>query len=398
VQIPSTCDVLIVGAGPAGSAAATMLARAGADVVVVDQRSFPREKVCGDGLISDALGALDVLGLRRRVLDQAVESNELRVFAPSGRYVSIRSRFACVPRERLDALLLHNAIDAGARFVEGVTAAGAIRNSHVSGARLIASGRSVDVGARVTLLATGANATTLEAFGLDVAKKPMGVAGRAYFEAPPALAASFQHLTIAYDKDWCPGYGWIFPGPSRRFNIGVGLFAGGRDSSRLREFWDVFRARFAPAAEIIAASRQLTAFRGAPLRTGLTGARFGDRGLLVIGEAAAMTYPATGEGIGKAMESGLLAAELVADSLAGRTPIDQVHSVYGDEFTRRFAPRYRAYRVAQRWAAWPVLLNLLARRADAGRFVREELEALVDERGDASALFSGRGLLTALVR
>ena len=390
--------MLIVGAGPAGSAAARVLAHAGADVVLVDQRAFPREKVCGDGLISDAIGALDALGLRERVMTESVRAGELRVYAPSGRFVRIRGGFACVPRERLDTLLVEGAIEAGARFVPATTAVGPIGDNDVRGVRVRSGSGVAEIGARITLLATGANATALDAFGLEASMKPSGVAGRAYFEAPPDLVERYSHLTIAYDREWCPGYGWIFPAPGNRFNIGVGLFSSDDGPSRLRQFWEWFCTHSPHASKIVAASRQATPFRGAPLRTGLLGARFGTRGLVVIGEAAAMTYPGTGEGIGKAMESGILAAQFVSDALAGRLRIDEIVPVYEAEFRRRFAPRYQAYQRAQRWAGSPFLLNLLARRANAGRFVREELEALVDERGDASVLFSRRGMLTALVR
>jgi flavin-dependent dehydrogenase len=377
-----------------------MLAGAGLEVVIADQRAFPRDKVCGDGLISDALGALATLGLRERVSREAVHARELRVYAPGGRHVALAGQFACVARETLDALLLEAAVDRGAVFVPRASAAGPlVRDGRVAGARLQGEGGVHEIASRITLLATGANATALAAFGFDVPMKPMGIAGRAYFEVPADVAAAHPHLTIAYQREWCPGYGWIFPSPGQRFNIGVGLFRRGQDDAkRLHELWTFFLTRFEPAARIAAAARQPTEFRGAPLRTGLTEARFGRPGLLVIGEAAAMTYPATGEGIGKAMESGLLVARLVSDAFAGRVAMDGLHEVYATEFAGRFRGRYHAYRVAQSWASSPLMLDLLAMRANAGRFVRRELEALVAEQGDAHALFSVPGLLTALVR
>jgi flavin-dependent dehydrogenase len=367
------------------------------DVVLADRSAFPRDKVCGDGLIGDALGALDALGIQARVLSEGVLASELRLYPPDGEYATIRGRFACIPRERMDAILLDAAIEAGARFLPSMTATGPLNGGDaITGARFQTDGRTVDVKARLTLLATGANATTLSAFGLSVPMKPCGAAGRVYFEAPPEVARRFAHLVIAYQRNWCPGYGWIFPGPDNRLNVGVGIF--GNDGKRLRAFWEFFQTKFAPAAEIVRSSTQLTEFRGAPLRTGLRSAQFGRPALLVLGEAASMTYPGTGEGIGKAMESGLLAADLVAEALAGRIPAATVDSVYGGEFRRRFQSRYHAYKGAQACASRPWLVNFLARRANAGRFVREQLEALVDERGDANELFSLRGLLTALVR
>ena len=396
----STCDVLVVGAGPAGASAARALAERGVRVIVVDQRAFPRDKACGDGLISDALGALTTLGVRDRVAREAQPASELRVYAPGGRYVALRSEFACLPRERLDALLLDAAVESGATFLSQLTATAPVeQDGRVCGARFQAAAGMQEISARVTLLATGGNATALAAFGFDVPLKPTGTAGRGYFEAPASLASEHPHLTIAYHREWCPGYGWIFPSPGNRFNIGVGLFNDrGEGLRRLREFWQFFLSRFEPAARIVRASTPIGEFRGAPLRTGLRRVEFGRPGALVIGEAAAMTYPATGEGIGKAMESGLLAAELTVAALADPGLTDTLHQAYAAEFRRRFERRYRAYEVAQSWASSPFVLNLLAARANAGRFVRHELEALIDERGDASALFSPRGLLTALLR
>jgi flavin-dependent dehydrogenase len=350
-------------------------------------------------LISDALRALETLDLFDRVAADVVEASELWVYVPSGLHVPLKGRFACVPRERLDAVLLEGAIEAGAQFISGLTALGAIEaDGQVRGARFRAADDEVTIAAPIVLLATGANATALTAFGFDVPKKPSAVAGRAYFQAPPEIAARFRHLTIAYDRDWCPGYGWIFPSPGNRFNIGVGLFPSTRETRPLRHFWDAFRTQFPPAAAIIAASTQLTEFRGAPLRTGLTCTQFGRPGLLAIGEAASLTYPATGEGIGKAMESALLAANLIVGSDVSQSAAESLHVAYGAEFRRRFSPRYRAYQVAQAWAAHAVVINLLAARASRGRFARAELEALIAETGDARVLFSVKGLVSALLR
>ena len=212
------------------------------------------------------------------------------------------------------------------------------------------------------------------------------------------MAARFQSLVIAYDREWCPGYGWIFPSPGNRFNIGVGLFGDDSSGRQLRDFWEFFQTRFAPAAAIVSASRPIGRFRGAPLRTGLVGAQFGRPGLLVVGEAAAMTYSTTGEGIGKAMESGLISAALALEAIAGRRPIEVLHDELGTECRSRFLSRYKSYAAAQSWVSHPFVLNLLAARANAGRFAREELEALISERGDGRRLFSAWGLARALVR
>ncbi|MBI4265873.1 MAG: geranylgeranyl reductase family protein [Acidobacteria bacterium] len=394
----ATYDALVIGAGPAGSAAAWGLARAGLRVALVDCHAFPRDKVCGDALIPDAIGALEVMGLRPAIDAESVSLRELRVYAPSGRFISLSGAFRCLTRVRLDHLLVDAAVRAGAHLIEGLTATVPLVSSgRVTGAVFTSAAEPVTIEAPFTLLAAGANATVMKAFGVGTTLKPNGVAGRRYFQVPSRLAAERRHLVIAYDRALCPGYGWIFPGPGDRFNVGVGFFSGRvRDAPSLHDLWRRFLSTFPPAAELVERSTALTGFQGAPLRTGLAGARLGRPGLLAIGESAAMTYPATGEGIGKAMESGLLAARLVGAALSSGRDGEPVHEAYESAFRSQFRPRYAAYATAQAWSSRPWLLDLLTWRASAGRFVRTELESLIAERGDPRRLFSVRGLVRAM--
>jgi geranylgeranyl reductase family protein len=390
-------DALVIGAGPAGAAAAWGLARAGARVALVDREAFPRDKTCGDALIPDSLGALDAMGLCDAVRRRAIELRALCVYAPNGRSVTLAGEFLCLPRLRFDALVTDAAVRAGAEMQDPMTAIQSIDDGgRVIGARFKSASGERIIRARITLLATGANATSTNAFGLTAPLKPNAVAGRAYYRLPPDLAAAHPHLAIVYERSLLPGYGWIFPGPDRCYNVGVGFFSDGRrETPSLHELWDSFTTRFAPARELVARSEALTAFRGAPLRIGLRGATLGRQGLLALGDAAAMTYPSTGEGIGKAMQSGLLAARIVADAIGAGRPLETVHIAYDTAFREEFATRYQAYWVAQAWSARPWLLNMLAARARTGRFVQRELEALIAETGNPLRLFSVRGLVRA---
>jgi flavin-dependent dehydrogenase len=100
--LPPRCEVLIIGAGPAGSAAAITLARAGLDVVLVDQHAFPRDKVCGDGLIPDAHQALAKLGVLSEVMHQAQQISHLSCTSPRGKQIDIEGTLAVLPRKQLD--------------------------------------------------------------------------------------------------------------------------------------------------------------------------------------------------------------------------------------------------------------------------------------------------------
>jgi flavin-dependent dehydrogenase len=118
----------------------------------------------------------------------------------------------------------------------------------------------------------------------------------------------------------------------------------------------------------------------------------------VIGEAAGMTYAFSGEGIGKAIESGIIAGEILSESLRTRADgPDAAGRKYATRIAAEFAQRFRAYDVAQRWLARPVLANFLARRANKGSYVRAQLQALLEETGDPRELFSAKGLVKALM-
>jgi flavin-dependent dehydrogenase len=193
------------------------------------------------------------MGLREAVERRAVRARTLRVYAPNGSWVSLDGEFLCLPRLELDALLVRAAVAAGAELLPPMSATTPLeRDGRVIGARFRSDAGERELQARVTLLATGANATVLAAFGLAAPSKPNAVAGRAYFKVPAATAAQLPHLSIVYQRSLCPGYGWIFPGPDRRYNVGVGLFTDGRTATpSLHVLWERFLAGFAPARELV---------------------------------------------------------------------------------------------------------------------------------------------------
>jgi geranylgeranyl reductase family protein len=389
-------DVLIIGAGPAGSAAALALARQGRDVVLADRADFPRDKVCGDALIPDALKALARLGIKDEVLRGAFVANELRLYAPDGTMAPLAVPAACVRRQDFDDRLRAAAVAAGARFLAPLRLAAAVeRDGVVRGAQFVTPGGStVEIRAPVTLLATGANAQPLQACGVAERTKASAIAARAYFDAPPPVAREWRALAISFDAAICPGYGWVFPGPDGIFNVGAGFFYDARTpppTRNVRVLWRRFVDRFAPARELVAASRQCGPLKGTPLRTALTGASLSRPGLMVVGEAAGLTYSLSGEGIGKAMESALLAADVIADAACADAAA--LARAYADRIRAAFAARFRAYTRAQVWLERRWLANLIARRAARGGFVRRELEAMLNETGDPDALFSWPGLL-----
>jgi geranylgeranyl reductase family protein len=391
---------LVIGAGPAGSAAALTLARAGVAVTLVDQHVFPRDKVCGDGLIPDALAALERLGLLEPVLRQACRAESVRVFAPNRRQVDVPGRIACLPRRVLDDILRTAAVEAGASFLAPLRLERLVEGEgRIRGAVFRTSGGEVELPAETTLLATGAAAAPLEIAGLCQRKAPSGMAVRAYYRHR-ALAEELRSLAIAYDASILPGYGWIFPGPDGVFNVGAGYFDDARrpPAGNVRRVFEAFVAAFPLAQRLTREGEPMSELKGAPLRTALKGARRARPGLLAIGEAIGTTYSFSGEGIGKALETGMLAAELVIDGLRRQRAPAALAEDYARTIESRFAARFAAYAAAQRWLSYPAICNFIAARARNGGFVRERLSGMLAETDDPRRLFSLRGFMRALVQ
>ncbi|HEX7155959.1 MAG TPA: FAD-dependent monooxygenase [Burkholderiaceae bacterium] len=404
------CDVLVVGAGPAGSAAAAVLARKGIDVLLADRRASPRDKVCGDALIPDAIAALGSLGILEAVRRRAHAAGCLDLIAPDRSRVRLRGEVLVLPRRTLDHMLVEHAQACGARIRAPLELRGFLESSGaVAGAEFeeAAPPRRLRVAARLTLLATGAASGPLELAGLCTRKAASGFAVRQYVRNQRA-AAVWREPTITFDRTIRPGfgYGWVFPGPDATFNVGAGVFfdrpgRAGPASDRVsahaagpnaRRVFERFITGFAPARELLAEGVALGPLKGAPLRTALAGAALGRAGLLAVGEAAGTTYSFSGEGIGKALETGVLAAELIAAGWPA--PSASLAAEYANTVRSRYGRRFAAYETAQRWLARPAFADFLAARARARPEVLARLEELLNETSDPRELFSWRGLLS----
>jgi menaquinone-9 beta-reductase len=268
------------------------------------------------------------------------------------------------------------------------------RAGQVQGARLLGRAGTLEIAARFTLLATGAATGPLELAGLCVRKIASGFAVRQYVRNP-RLAQRLRTLIISYDRRIRPGYGWIFPCPEDCFNVGAGLFTDrqARGGDGVRRVFERFVSGFEPARELLESGTALGPMKGAPLRTALSGSRFGRPGVLAIGEAIGATYSFSGEGIGKALETGTLAAELVAQRLQDGGPVDGLEATYASRLERAYRARFKAYETAQRWLGVPAFCNLLAKRARRSAGLRSELEGVIRETSDPNELFSPCGLL-----
>ncbi|RVT52561.1 NAD(P)/FAD-dependent oxidoreductase [Rubrivivax albus] len=386
--LPARCDVLVVGAGPAGSACAQALARAGLQVAMVDQHAFPRDKVCGDGLIPDAHAALQRLGVHDEVMAQAQSVQHVSCFGPRGGRVDVPGRLAVLPRRTLDHILLRAAVQAGAALLPPARfEAPREDEGRVVGARLRAGDTTHEVGARWVVLATGAAAGPLEAAGLCQRRGASGVALRGYVRpADPAVAARIRTLQIVWHKALAGGYGWIFPAPGGAFNIGAGL-TGDYGAKNLRQVFEAFCRVHPDARALVDGGTWLAEPKGAPLRCSLDGARWSRPGLLGTGEAIGSTYAFTGEGIGKALETGLLAAEAIAEG--GDDPVVQARYAAA---LQALKPRFDLYAKAENVNRHPWLADLVIWRANRSPGILRRMSGVLDETQNPGRLLSWRGI------
>jgi geranylgeranyl reductase family protein len=395
LNLPDRCDVLVVGAGPAGSACALWLARAGIDVVLVDQHDFPRDKTCGDGLIPDAQAALKRLGVLDEVMQLAQPVSHVRCYAPSGRHVDVPGHLSVLPRRELDHVLVRAAQRAGAKLVTPW------RFDAPLGARFKRGGEFREGHAAHVVLATGATPQALIAAGMCERRVPSAIGLRGYVKNP-AMTGRITNLEVVWHKRMKPGYGWIFPCRDGVFNIGVGIIDSHKPGDHtmrdvnLRDVFAAFTELHAPARELMAGGTLLGELKGAPLRSSLVGARYSQPGLLATGEAIGSTYSFTGEGIGKAMETGLLAAESLLAARHG-TFDDAALAAHYEVGLKRLKPKFDLYEKGNRVNHHPWLTEILIRRAARSPRLRQRMSNLLEERATPAQLMTMRGLYKLFV-
>jgi menaquinone-9 beta-reductase len=314
VQVKS--DVVVIGAGPAGSSAAAWAARRGRDVLVVDSAEFPRDKACGDGLTPRAVAELELLGLGGW-LDGRVRHHGLRM---SGFGADVEVRWpgpsfphtsSAVPRTELDDRIRQVAADDGASMLLGVKAVDVVRDSGRVTAVILDDGRQI--GCEHLIVADGARSTLGRVLGREWHRETVyGTAIRGYIKTARADEPWItSHLELrSPDGDVLPGYGWIFPLGNGEVNIGVGALATAKRPADaalrplLAYYTKLRREEWGFDGEARAGLSALLPMGGAV--SGVAGANW-----MLIGDAAACVNPLNGEGIDYGLETGRLAVDML---------------------------------------------------------------------------------------
>src|SRR5437763_7813168 len=328
-------EVIVVGAGPAGSTAATYLARAGVDVLLLEKTEFPREKVCGDGLTPRGVKQLIDLGIDTSEDAGWVHSRGLRILTGDLTLELDWPDLTSYPpygvartRQDFDDLLAKTAVKAGARLYERTTVTGAITSpgGRVVGveAKVGPEKTPVSYRAPLVLACDGVSARLALSVGIDKnEKRPMGVAVRRYYQSPRHDDEFIEgHLELWDRKDprnpkLLPGYGWAFPLGDGTVNVGLGMLSTSK-SFRNTDYRALMRQWLdsTPAEWGFREDNAVGKIGGAGLPMGFNRTPHYRDGLLLLGDAGGMVSPFNGEGISAAMESAQVAAECVVQALA----------------------------------------------------------------------------------
>ena len=323
-------DLIVIGAGPAGAAAAIAGARGGASVLVFDKAPYGRDKVCGDGLTPRAVGALNELKID---LEDAHRIDGLRMIAGKKireldwpKTARFPAHGAVWPRRRLDAALIDAATEAGAEVIWETEALPIIDGGRVTG--VTAGGRQYR--ADMVVVAAGAPGQVARMLGAERDRdEPFGIAIRTYAETPRHADRHLEACLTLRDEHGTavPGYGWMFPAGDGTVNIGVGALSTMKNFKKLNlnNLLASYRTLVEPTWHIGPNLERPRAWRlpmSAQKRHG--------PGWVAIGDAAGLVNPMNGEGIDYGLESGILASELFLQSPA--TAPDRYDSQIGLRF------------------------------------------------------------------
>ena len=382
--------VLIIGAGPSGTACAATLHRLGHEVVVVDKATFPRDKCCGDGLTTNALRILEGLDFDpSRVADwQTCSDVEMRSF--SGRKIdlplpSIGGQFAAIaPRAQFDHALVEHCRDMGITIHEGC-AFESITHHDTNG-----------ISVQVENLGELTVDYVVAADGMwSPVRKSLGLSTPGYLGEWHAFrqyignvhGSANEKLHIWFDKDLLPGYAWSFPLPDNRVNFGFGILrTSDRSTKYMNDLWRDLLTRpyiTETLGEHFVPEDRHTAW---PIPARIHDAVRSSGRVLFIGDAVCATDTLTGEGIGQALETGIAAGEAIHEC---NTAAD-VRDSYSHKIDSLLLADHRMSSVLSRMLTYPVVARMVLALVDTNNWTRKNFVRWMFEDEARAVVFTPR--------
>jgi len=394
-------DVIVVGAGPGGATAAYHLAQAGVNVLALEKSQFPREKVCGDGLTPRAVKQLVAMGIDSSPENGWIRNHGLRILGGGMRIEvpwpdlqTFPSYGLVRPRQDFDEILARAAQKAGAQLRENTAVTEPIRNERTGRVEGVRTKDGQAYRAPLVLVADGNSSRFSLALGLRKRDdRPMGVAYRKYFRSPRHDDDWLESWLELWDGEpgkgrLLPGYGWIFGVGDGTSNVGLGILntSDAFGKTDYRAMLDSWLAHL-PEEWGFVEENSTGPTRGAALPMGFNRKPHYADGALLVGDAGGMVNPMNGEGIAYAMESGRLAAEVVAQALAEPEGLrrERVLAGYPRALDAEYGGYYTVGRIFVKAIGHPSVMKLCTRHGlphpTLMKFCLKLLANLADPRG-----------------
>ena len=393
-------DAIIVGAGPGGATAAAVLARAGLRPLLLDKDTFPRDKICGDAISGKSVDVMKRLGM----MDAMAEAEQLGSWGvtfsgPYGDEVAIpftkmldqpvAPGFVCT-RLEFDQLVFDQAVDAGAEIWQNAKVTGLVKEGdRVTGVKVEHEGEIKEVHAPLTIGADGPYSTVLRGLGMDQLDEKHYCAGlRSYWTGVTGFHER-NHVEIHFVDEAIPGYFWIFPLPNGMANVGVGMLSSviKKKDIKLKPLLELlvdhprFRHRFTNAERV-------SPIKGWGLPLGSKPRTMHGDGWMLVGDAASLVDPFTGEGIGNAMVSGEKAGQWVAKAHAANDYSKSFLKGYEEEVLSYLGDELKLSHAMQRLGNFKWLLNKVIGKASRSPELADAISAMFDDESQRKKLVS----------
>lgn len=357
-------DVIVVGAGPGGSACASYLVREGVDVLLVDKETFPRDKPCGDCQSGFAYGHLKELGVLDEVASKGFENRGILLTSPDYSKIALEAptkgmRFN-TPRRIFDDIMRRNAIKDGAEMLEQFWVYDVIReDGFVRGVKAKYQGEYIEVRSKIVIGADGSHSMVAKAIDMfPDDDSNVAVVGRCYYADVPLEGFNEIH----FDKNVLPGYVWVFPEKDNVANVGLGF---NRDcyteGKTLEEYLDLW-IETSPYGRVLKDKKRIGIFKGWRIPSGAQAMDNYDAGVMLIGDAGSMVMPLTGEGIGPAFETAKFAAETSLKALKANDFSREMLKEFSDRTRKTYEPKYQSVKSMEKLFRSPEAIDQAVRQ------------------------------------
>jgi len=387
-------DVIVVGAGPAGAATSFFLSKHGIDHVVIDKETFPRDKVCGDACSSKALLVIERASpewLRELLQDgeQYMPSWGMSFTAANGKKVNIpfkpkemREGAApgfTVPRLVFDNFIFNRIKSAHSTVHQGASIQSIKREKGKIKLRMNYAGTDHEICCKIIVGCDGDKSIVRRKFfDYENAKRSDAVGLRAYFEGVSGMQDDGL-LEVHFLQEMLPGYFWIFPLPGGRANVGVGILSETvrKKKIKLREQMLHAIAHNPGLAPRFKDAKLIDKVQGWGLPLATSKLTLSTDNVLLAGDAASLVDPFSGEGIGNAMYSGMLAAHAIKEALdAGNFSAAFLREHYDVVVNKRLGEEFRISSKLQQFCRYPWLFNMVVNKAQKSHTLRDTIGSM----------------------